>query len=102
MAGAANLKDNLPGLWRISKYFWPHIQKYRGLIALSMLALFAEVGLRLLEPWPLKFVFDRVIHIGPPKRQWLLPALDSFDPLTLAAFAAVAVVAITGLRAVAS
>jgi ATP-binding cassette subfamily B protein len=102
MAGAANLKGNLPGLWRISKYFWPHIQKYRGLIALSMLALFVEVGLRLLEPWPLKFVFDRVIHVGQPKRQWLLPALDGFDPLTLAAFAAVAVVAITGLRALAS
>jgi ATP-binding cassette subfamily B protein len=97
-----NVSQNLPGLWRISKYFWPHVQKYRGLIAVSMLALFAEVGLRLLEPWPLKFVFDRVIHVGQPRRQWLLPAFDGLEPMTLAALAAVAIVAITGLRALAS
>jgi ATP-binding cassette subfamily B protein len=98
----ADLTQNLPGLWRISKYFWPHVQKYRGLIAVSMVALFAEVGLRLLEPWPLKFVFDRVIHVGQPKRQWLLPTFDALEPMTLTALAAVAIVVITGLRALAS
>ena len=102
MSSPQNLKQNLPGLWRISKYFWPHVRNHGGLIALSMLALFVEVALRLLEPWPLKFVFDRVIHTGQPRRQWLLPSLDNFDPMTLVAFAAIAIVAITGLRAVAS
>lgn len=102
MAAPQNLKQNLPGIWRISKYFWPHVRKYRGLIAASMLALFAEVALRLLEPWPLKFVFDRVIHTGQPRQRWLLPSLDALDPMTLVAFAALAIVAITGLRALAS
>src|SRR5690242_10533483 len=102
MAAPEKLKQSLPGIFRISKYFWPHVRQYRGLIAMSMLALFAEVLLRLLEPWPLKFVFDRVIHTGQPRRRWLLPPVDNFDPLTLAAFAAIAVVVITGLRALAS
>jgi ATP-binding cassette, subfamily B, bacterial len=102
MAAPQNLKQNLPGIGRISKYFWPHVRKYRGLIACSMMALFAEVLLRLLEPWPLKFVFDRVIQSGQPKRQWLLPSLDGFEPMTLVAFAAIAVVLITGLRALTS
>jgi len=67
-----------------------------------MLALFGEVLLRLLEPWPLKFVFDRVIHTGQPRQRWLMPSLNGFEPMTLAAFAAMAVVVITGLRALAS
>ncbi len=102
MTQPARLKEKLPGLWRISKYFWPHVRHYRGLIAVSMLALLAEVGLRLLEPWPLKLVFDRVIAVGPPKRAWAWLALDSLDSMTLLLLAAIAVVLITGLRAGAS
>jgi ATP-binding cassette subfamily B protein len=96
------LQKSLPGLWRITKYFWPHIRQYRGLMAFSFLALLAEVGLRLLEPWPLKFVFDHLIRqYGTPKRplpQWLL----SLDVTTLLTLAAVAILVITCLRAVAS
>ncbi len=102
MASSQKLQENLPGLWRISQYFWPHIRKYKGLIAGSFLALFAEVGLRLLEPWPLKFVFDRIIQAGGSGRTWKLASLEDIDPITLLTFAALAVVTITGLRAVAS
>ena len=102
MARPQNLQENLPGLWRISQYFWPHIRKYRALIAASLFSLLAEVGLRLLEPWPLKFVFDQIIHSGQSSRPWAIPALESFDPALLLALAAVAVLAIAGLRAVAS
>ena len=48
MASSPDINEKLPGLWRISRYFWPHLRGHRGLIASSMLALFAEVGLRLL------------------------------------------------------
>jgi ATP-binding cassette subfamily B protein len=95
-------KENLPGLWRISKYFWPHARQYKGLMASSLLALFAEVGLRLMEPWPLKLVFDRILGKGQGNRLKFLPKFDDIDPLTLLTFAAIAVVAITGLRAIAS
>jgi len=93
---------NLPGLWRISKYFWPHARKHPGLIAVSLLALLAEVGLRLMEPWPLKFVFDRILESGRPGRLAFLPDLEGVDPMIALAGAAVAVVAISGLRSLAS
>ena len=102
MVAPKQLPEKLPSLWRISKYFWPHVRGHRGLIASSMAALFAEVGLRLLEPWPLKIIFDRVINPARAKRQWLPVALADADPMTLLGLAAVAVVVITGLRALAS
>ena len=79
MATPTNLTEKLPSLWRISKYFWPHVRKYRALIAASMFALFAEVGLRLLEPWPLKVVFDRVIDHRIGRRQWFPSALNEAE-----------------------
>ena len=33
-----------------------------------MIALFAEVGFRLLEPWPLAYVIDAVV--APPAPTW--------------------------------
>src|ERR1051326_2912948 len=83
MSQPASFQKKLPGLWRILRYFWPHLRQYRLLIVSSLAALLAEVGLRLLEPWPLKFVFDRVIrsdsrHGGPTS---LAP--ESLDPITL-------------------
>jgi ATP-binding cassette subfamily B protein len=92
----------LPGLLRILKYFWPQVRKYRLLIAGSLVALLAEVALRLLEPWPLKFVFDHIINFNPKRHPMVFRSLESVDPLTLLPLAAAAVVAITCLRAVAS
>src|SRR5437667_9085038 len=102
MAKPVKLRENLPGLWRISKYFWPHARKYKGLMAASLFALFAEVGLRLLEPWPLKFVFDRILGSGQRNRLSFIPLFDGIDPAIALAAAAVAGVAITGLRSVAA
>src|ERR1043166_2058657 len=96
------LQKSLPGLWRILVSFWPHVREYRLLIAGSLLALLTEVGLRLLEPWPLKFVFDHVIGSSYKRGPVVFSQLDSFEPGTLLAFAAIGVVAITGLRAAAS
>src|SRR5262245_7278971 len=102
MSRSRKLQDNLPGLWRISRYFWPHIRKYRALIVASLFALLADVALRLLEPWPLKFVFDHILHFDSKGPKWSLPVLEELNPLHLLTLAAVAVVAIAGLRAVAS
>ncbi len=102
MAKPAKLRENLPGLWRISKYFWPHARKHKGLMAVSLLALCAEVLLRLMEPWPLKFVFDRILGGGKRDRLSFLPRLPDVEPMTLLALAALAVVAITVLRSIAS
>src|SRR6266404_5656256 len=98
----APLQKSLPSLWRILLHFWPHIQQYRLLMAGSLLALFAEVGLRLLEPWPLKFVFDHIIGSNTKRGAAFLSRFESVDAMTLLTCAALAVVVITALRAVAS
>ncbi len=67
-----------------------------------MLALFAEVGFRLLEPWPLKFVFDRVIPTSPTGGLSLVPFIDALEPMTLLTVSALALVAIIGLRVLAA
>ena len=91
-----------PGLLRIVRHFWPYIRKQRVLIGGALLALFAQVALRLLEPWPLKFVFDRVIVIGPTDGKLGISPIDALDPMLLLALSALAVVVIAGLRALAT
>lgn len=71
-------------------------------MACSFLALIAEVGLRLLEPWPLKFVFDYIIGQRRAPKKPLPEYLASIDPVTLLTLSAVCVVVITCLRALAS
>ena len=87
--------------WRICRCLWPYVSRQWAIVIGSLLALAAELLLRLLEPWPLKFVFDRIIGGG----RSALPANSLLEPLgttTLLAVAAAAIVAVTGLRAVAS
>lgn len=102
MSKPQSLTKSVPGLWRITKYFWPHIRQYRGLIATSFLALLLEVGLRLLEPWPLKFVFDHIIGQRNKPRTPLPDFLAGLEPMTLLTIAAIAVLVITCLRSVAA
>jgi ATP-binding cassette, subfamily B, bacterial len=102
MGSPQPLQRSLPSLGRILKYFWPHVRQYRLLMGMSLLALFAEVGLRLLEPWPLKFVFDHVIGSHSKRGPAFFSKLESSDPKWLLLWAALAVVVITGLRAIAS
>ena len=101
MARPDTLTQSVPGLTRFVRYFWPYIRKYRGLMAGSFVALLVQVALQLLEPWPLKFVFDRVL-IPAPAAGAAAPASaypGAIDPLTVLTLSAVALVVITALRA---
>jgi ATP-binding cassette, subfamily B, bacterial len=101
VARPQSIHESLPGLWRVARHFTPYIRRQRALVAGSTLALFAEVVMKALEPWPLKFVFDRVI--GPPVGASSgFAAVDALDPLALLTFAALAVVAVVALRALAA
>src|SRR2546426_910540 len=101
MGRPLSLRDSLPGLGRLARRFWPYVRRERALITVSMVALYAEIGMRLLEPWPLKWVLDRIAavtrHRGPR-----LPVLDALDPATLLAVSALAVIVFAGLRALAA
>ncbi|MGL4883690.1 MAG: ABC transporter ATP-binding protein, partial [Waterburya sp.] len=59
-----NLNEGISGLNRIVKHFLPQIRQQGGLLTISFLALLAETGLHMLEPWPLKFIFDEIIFKG--------------------------------------
>ena len=102
MARPQTISEALPGVWGIIRHFSPYIRKQRGLIAGSTFALFAEVALRALEPLPLKFVFDYVIAPKAGGGTLNFAAIKALDPVTLLTFAALAVVALIGLRAVAA
>src|SRR3989475_9220435 len=96
------LPQGLPSLWRILKYFWPHARQYRALITGSLAALFAEVALRLLEPWPIKFVFDHILGSKISTHTAMPEVLNALDPTSLLTLAALAVITFTALRALAS
>ncbi|MBE9052396.1 ABC transporter ATP-binding protein [Nostocales cyanobacterium LEGE 11386] len=95
-----SLKQAVPGLWGVLGYFWPYIRPQYGLLLVSAIALVADVGLRVLEPWPLKFVFDYVLIRGDKLNN--IPVIAPLEPMTLLTFSAVAVLIITGLRALAA
>lgn len=102
MASPTNLKQIWPSLARILRRFRPNLVKQRRLIAGSIGLLFAEILLRVLEPWPLKFVFDRVIPQAPSGGRSGIAAIDALEPGTLLVLAAAALVGLTGLRAIAA
>lgn len=101
MSRDATPRETMPGLVRIVQRFWPYTRSQRPLLIGSLAALAAEIGLRALEPWPLKFVFDRVLSVRHSPRH-RLAFLEGLDPMTLLTVAAVALVAIVGVRALAA
>src|SRR5438034_623658 len=102
MSSPKPLPQGLPSLWRILKYFWPHARQYRALITGSLAALFAEVALRLLEPWPIKFIFDHILGSKISSHTAMPEVLKSLDTTSLLTLAALAVITFTALRALAS
>ena len=100
MARALTTRRASPGLWRIARYFWPPLLQQSPLVVGSLGALLIEVAVQLLEPWPLKLVLDHVI--ASPRRAWGVPLVDALDPLVVLTLLAVGLVAVTGLRALAS
>ena len=60
-----DLREAVPGLKRLLPHVRPHLRRQRTLIAGGGAAMGLEVIMRLLEPWPMKFVIDGVIgHLG--------------------------------------
>jgi ATP-binding cassette subfamily B protein len=97
------LKELIPGLVGLTRSFWPQIRARGHLIVLSGLALLCAVGARLLEPWPLKLIFDWIIVPSDPdpipENAFLLHALDPVNDVgMLLAILALTFIAIAGVR----
>lgn len=101
MGRPQSLPELLPAMRRVLRHFGPHVRRQRALVATSVAALLAEVVLRLLEPWPLKVVFDHLlgartgVHPGST-------ALAGLAPITLLLGAVLMVVIVAALRGVAA
>jgi ATP-binding cassette, subfamily B, bacterial len=102
MGRASTLKEMLPGFGRVAARFWPYTRKQWPMVAGSVAALFAQIALRALEPWPLKFVFDHILQSKPGRQSSGISLIDNLETSHLLAVAAIGVVAIIGLRAFAS
>lgn len=100
MASSKSLQKSIPGLWRILSYFSPYIRKQQKLLILSAIALAVDVGLRVLEPWPLKFVFDYVLIGNRPPAEF--PFLANLAPVWLLSCSVLVAIAIPALRALAA
>jgi ATP-binding cassette subfamily B protein len=102
MSAPKSLRQSLPGFLRILRRFWPQIRHQLALLGVALVALLAEIGLRLLEPWPLKFVIDRVAASDAQSGVIGIPWLNALDPAAMLVSIALAVVVIAGLRACAA
>ncbi|HET7326559.1 MAG TPA: ABC transporter ATP-binding protein [Nocardioidaceae bacterium] len=94
----ASLRSSVPGLRRLGRHVRPHLVAERRLLLAGTVALFAEVAMRLLEPWPLKFVIDGVVAASGAD----LGITTSASLQTVLVLASVALIAITALRALAA
>ena len=114
MARPQTLSQSWPGLSRVLQRFRPELQRERGLLAGSLFALLMGTLLRLLEPWPLKIVFDLLLsgssgkHSGSHHRSqlpfldaWLNTHVKTVDPTLLLTVCALAAIAVVALRAAA-
>ena len=103
MAKRKSFRSSLPGLQKIAQRFWPHIRKQSHLLTGAFFALLAETALRLLEPWPLKLMFDRVIlPAGFNVHGHNIEALANLSPLLVLTILSAALVAISAARGAAA
>jgi ATP-binding cassette subfamily B protein/subfamily B ATP-binding cassette protein MsbA len=81
---------------QILRAMWPYLRPYRGTLFLALAAMLGETVTALLAPWPLKYVFDRILlvnhhHGGAQLRitmgsaQWRLLAIITGAAILIAA-----------------
>ncbi|MFQ4142691.1 ABC transporter ATP-binding protein [Chlorogloeopsis sp. ULAP02] len=97
-----SLRAALPGIGRILQRFSPHLGKQKALLIMSFVALMAEIVLHLLEPWPLKFIFDYILVPDFRSQSFGIPLLAQLSPFALLTGLTLALVAIALLRATAA
>ena len=95
MSRESRITEALPSLRRVASRLAPYMRPHRVMLGGSLLALLAATAMKLLEPWPLKFIIDRVV----PSAAAEGAAVSAMDPMTLLTLCAVGLVAVVGLKA---
>jgi ATP-binding cassette subfamily B protein len=105
MKKAKTLRENWTMVRHILAHFRPALQKQRLFLAAGFTTLLMEVVLRALEPWPLKFLFDRVFR-GKDGGRWsnvaILSGLDAGSAIVLAGLSLLIIAALRALASYAS
>ncbi|HIK07845.1 MAG TPA: ABC transporter ATP-binding protein [Trichormus sp. M33_DOE_039] len=96
-----DLKGVIPGILQILEKFSSYIHQQKILIAGSFLALVLETGLHLLEPWPLKYVFDYIL-IPSHTNSVNFTQTYGLSPVLLLTISAIAIVVISGISSIAA
>jgi ATP-binding cassette subfamily B protein len=88
-------RDSYAIALRLVRTFHEEIVREKSLLFVSAATVLAAVAFRVLEPWPLKFIYDSIFHA---KQHGLpLAALRNLSPQAVVAISAASMVAITGL-----
>ena len=56
-------RDSFAAAVRLLRAFRSEIAREQSLLAVSALTVVAAVAFRILEPWPLKFIYDTIFHV---------------------------------------
>ncbi|WP_070968830.1 ABC transporter ATP-binding protein [Vibrio sonorensis] len=99
MARPKGLKQALPSLMRFYHYIQPYVGEKLWLIVAAFTGLFIQTLLRLLEPWPLKYIIDGLMTPDPNSRDHL-QLLRQLELSEYFAILAVTLVVITLLRSI--
>ena len=97
-----NLQKNIPGLWQIMRRFWPQIRQQKFLLIVSFFALLAETAFKVMEPWPIKFIFDHIILTGFQVSPTGISLIEGLSPMGLLTLLVLLMVMIVSLRGTAS
>jgi ATP-binding cassette, subfamily B, bacterial len=97
-----NFNPVRPGMRRILRRFAPQLAKQQPLLILSFAGLMSEIFLHLLEPFPLKLIFDYVLLPGTTAKPFPIPFLAGFTGIALLTLLTAGLIVIVTLRAVAA
>lgn len=95
------LRGVIPGVMRVMRKFSPYIRKQKITIIGAFFALLIETGLRLLETWPMKYVFDYIL-IPAHNNSTNIPNSFGLSSVMLLTVSALAIVCITGMGSMAA
>ncbi|RMF69285.1 MAG: ABC transporter ATP-binding protein [Cyanobacteria bacterium J069] len=95
-------KATIVGWRRILTRFWPEVRKEKFLLTLAWVGLLGEILAQLLEPWPLKLIFDYIIVPDAAVRPLPIPALNDISEVALLTILTICIVLATALKAGAS
>jgi ATP-binding cassette subfamily B protein len=87
-------------LLRAYRLFGPHVLRYRLELLGALLCLLGSIAMDIVQPWPLKLVFDAILPLKKHKEHLLPDAIASAlpaDPLALLLVVCAAVVVIAAL-----